>query len=65
MGVNENLSNHGRPLEMADMNGWPKVDPNTVKKKHQKRFIEIRDAIRIYCGGVKSFRAVSALTGVL
>ena len=64
MGVNENLSNHGRPLEMADMNGWPKVDPNTVKKKHQKRFIEIRDAIRIYCGGVKSFRAVSALTGV-
>ena len=64
MSVIDNLTGHGRPLEMANMEGWPTVDPQDVKKKHRKRFVQIRDAIRIYCGGVKSFRAVAALTDV-
>lgn len=64
MSVIDNLTGHGRPLEMANMEGWPTVDPQDVKRKHRKRFVQIRDAIRIYCGGVKSFRAVAALTDV-
>ena len=64
MSVVSNLTGNGRPLELANVNTWPQVKKKSVKKKHRKRFVQIRDAVRLYCKGVQSFRGVEALTGM-
>lgn len=64
MSVVSNLTGNGRPLELANVDTWPQVKKKSVKKKHQKRFVQVRDAVRIYCKGVRSFRAVAQLTGL-
>lgn len=63
MSVTQNLTGNGRPLELADVNTWPQVDEQSIEDDSQrKRFVEVRDAVRIYCKGVKSFRGVAKLT---
>ena len=64
MSIVDNLTGNGRPLDLANVDSWPRVRKKSVKKKHRKRFVQVRDAVRIYCKGVKSFRAVAELTGL-